>query len=128
MKTKIKPNLFTIVFEDNTSFLGGTDYRNTKWLEVPNKQIKRVFYRLPHGDFLCLSGYEEYYHMVEATKDLNGKFAGIVSVEYAYIMGKTNNKVIIYKIDLRNKENYVSRKELDINDKWVKTFNENGWK
>lgn len=128
MKTKIKFNLFTIVFEDNTSFLGGTDYQNTKWLEIPNKKIKRVFYRLPHGDFLCLSGYEEYYHMVEATKDLNGKLAGIVTVEYSYIMGKIDNKVIIYKIDLQNKGDYVSRQELDINDKLVKTFNVNGWK
>jgi len=127
MNTKIIPKLFTVIFEDGDSFMGGI-LLDTKWLEIPNKKIKRLFYKLPHGDFLCLAGYEKYYHMIEATKDLNGVRRGEVRLEYAYIMGKLGTKIIIYKINLKNKENYIIRTELDINDKWIKQLNSNGWK
>lgn len=127
MKTKLTPKLFTIIFEDGDNFMGGT-LLDTKWLEIPNKKIKRLFYKLPHGDFLCLAGYEKYYHMVEATKDLNGKYRGQVRLEYAYIMGKLGNTVRIYKINLKNKDAYITKQEVDINNTWIKKLNVNGWK
>lgn len=64
---KINP-LFSVVFEDGSYFVGGENYHQTKWREIPNKNIKRIFYRLPDGIHLELHGYEKYFHMIEAIK------------------------------------------------------------
>ena len=61
--------LYIIIFKDGTNYLGGNNYFNTGWNNMPNKPIKRIFYTLPTGDNICLEGYEKYFHMVEATKD-----------------------------------------------------------
>lgn len=126
MKTKKKPAIFTVVFEDESIFKGGENYLDTKWLEIPNKKIKRIFYKLPYGDFLCLSGYDTYYHMIEATKDLNGRRRGEVRIEYAYIMGKRKDDIIVYKIDLKNKNSVIINRNK--NNEWIKKLNSNGWK
>ncbi len=120
-------NLFTVIFEDNTSFVGGT-LINTKWLEIPAKKIKRIFYKLPYGDCFCLSGYEAYYHMVEATMDLSGKNKGNIKLHFVYIMGRIKDEVIIYKIALKNPDKYVTINKKNINDKWIKKLNVNGWR
>jgi len=96
--------LFQVVFKDDTYFQGGTDYQDTKWLSIPNKPIKRIFYKLPIGDYICLDNYDNYFHMVEATRDLNGKRKGIVNIEYAYIMGIKGDRVTSYRITLINKK------------------------
>jgi len=97
-------SLFQVVFKDDTYFQGGTDYKDTKWLSIPNKPIKRIFYKLPVGDYICLDNYDNYFHMVEATKDLNGKRKGIVNIEYAYIIGIKGDRVTSYRITLINKK------------------------
>ena len=61
--------LFSVIFEDDTVFYGGDNYKETKWLSIPNQKIKRIFYRLPDGNYLSLSGYDSYFHMVEVTQD-----------------------------------------------------------
>lgn len=103
--------LFSIIFEDNTSFVGGNNYFQAKWVNIPKKPIKRIFYRLPLGDYLCLEDYEKYYHVVEATKDWmkigGGKIEKLSNepiIEYAHIMGKQGNKVTSYRITLYNKK------------------------
>lgn len=120
-------NLFTIIFEDNTSFVGG-NLTETKWLEIPVKKIKRIFYKLPYGDCLCLSGYDAYYHMVEATMDLSAKNKGNTKLHFAYIMGRLKENIIIYKIALKNTDKYVTIDKKNINDKWIQKLNVNGWK
>lgn len=128
MNTQAVQSLFTVVFEDDSIFKGGENYKETKWLEIPNKKIKRLFYKLPHGDYFCLSGYEKYYHFIEATKDLNGKRKGEERLEYVYLMGKLGNKVIVYKISLKNGGNYMSRYKLDGESDTITALNINGWR
>lgn len=120
--------IYTLVFEDNTVFVGGFDYKETKWLEIPNaKKIKRVLYKLPSNDQLCLSGYDSYCHLVEVTKDVQGGRNQDVNLEYAYIMGKKDTKVICYKINLQNKE-LILCKEYNINDDFIKSIAIHCWK
>jgi len=121
--------LFTVIFEDGSQFVGGTSYFETKWMEIPLKKIKRIFYKLPTNDYICLDGYENYYHMVEATKDwmrIGGKkgiekLSNAPKIEYAYIMGKLEDKVISYRIILSTK--FVKSIVLSLkNDKEEKTI------
>lgn len=123
----IKPAIYTVVFEDETTFIGGNNYFETKWIEIPNKKIKRLFYRLPGGDYLCLAKYDKYFHMVEATKDLNGENKGEAKLNCIYLFGQKNNQIVRYKIDLLNLGRFEKR-ILDINDKQIKGLNPNNWK
>lgn len=118
--------LFVITFEDKKVFVGGTSYKKTKWLEVPQKKIKSVFYRLPSGDHLGLSGYDNYYYMIEATQDLNGINKGNERLQAFYAMGKKDDKVLIYRVNLRNHE--ISTTLLDSNDKAITGLNKAGWR
>lgn len=130
---KIMP-LFNVIFEDGSCFTGGTNYFETKWMEIPNRKIKRIFYRLPDGNHLCLTGYDKYFHMIEATKDLTGKNKGKVKIEYAYIMGKNKTEIISYRITLFNKGNEryrtgdITVRTFDINDERIKKLNPDNWK
>jgi len=108
MKKSDKKNqaLYQVIFSDGSAYEGGKSYFNTGWNDMPDKKIKRIFYRLPDGNYLTLHGYDEYYHMIEATKDwarigktiekLNNK----PRIEYAYIMGRKGKKVVSYRITL----------------------------
>jgi len=120
----IKP-LFVAVLEDESIYTGG-DYYKTKWTEIPDKKIKRLFYTLPDGNHLCLDMYDKYYHFIEGTNDLNGKNNGKVNLEYAYVMGSKNDKVVCYKINLKNSN--IERIEYNINDTFIKSLNSLGWR
>jgi hypothetical protein len=141
MSDKKNHALFSIIFEDGSYYSGGDNYFNTKWKNIPDKPIKRIFYRLPGGDYLTLSGYEAYYHMIEGTKDwmkVSSKKAEKLSnqtrIEYAYIMGKVGNKVRSYRITLLNRPNGryklgdILKREFTTDNKLIKGLNPIGWK
>ncbi len=130
--------LYIVEFNDGTSFEGGT-ISDTKWLDIADKKIKRIFYRLPDGNFLCLEDYEKYFHMIEVTMDITGKEKGKTNLEYAYIMGKRGRVVTSYRIalfkevschhgDSRYKLGDITRREFDIEHKRIKGLNSKGWK
>lgn len=145
---KIMP-LFTVIFEDGTNFIGGTSYFETKWMEIPYKKIKRIFYKLPTDDYICLSG-DKYFHMVEATKDwarIGGdkvvKLKGQPRVEYSYIMVRKNDKVTSYRITLIGKNSAeknchigsnkyrigdITVREFNINDEKIQKLNPDIWR
>ena len=136
-----KQPIFQVVFEDDSVFKGGTEFTDTKWLQIPNKKIKRVFYKLPDDNFLCLSGYENYFHMCEATQDwmrMTGNKSTRLNVkpriEYAYIMGRKNDIVTSYRITLFHEKNNkykigdIVRREFNINDKFVRGLNKFNWR
>lgn len=122
--------LFIVVFKDGERFVGRTSYFDTGWLDLPLKPIKRIFYKLPNSmDYICLEGYESFFHMIEATKDWVRIGAGKVEklnnkpiIEYAYIMGKRGNKVVSYRIVLSQKRSRVITLLLD-NGKETKEIN-----
>ncbi len=127
--------IYTIIFQDNTKYVGGNSYFETKWKGIPSdKKIKRIFYRLLNNDYICLNNYTNYYHIVEAVQDLNGKRKGEVRIEYAYILGLKDNKITSYRITLFNepsgryKIGDIVRREFDINSKFIKGLNKDFWR
>jgi len=142
-KNQAQLPLFTVIFEDGSNFIGGTSYFETKWMEIPNKKIKRIFYKLPTDDYIRLDGYEKYFHMIEVTKDwarIGKNKVEIIKnlnkpkLEYDYIMGKLKDKVISYRIVLSNKKNDkfrigdITMRIFDINDEKIKGLNPNNWR
>lgn len=134
MTNQVRLPLFKVIFEDGTNFIGGTNYFETKWLEIPLKKIKRIFYKLPTNDYILLDKYEKYFHMVEALKDITGKEKGIVKLQYTYIMGQRDNKVTSYRITLFNKGNDkfkqgdITVRVFNINDEKIKKLNPDIWR
>ena len=118
-------NLYIIYFKDNTKFYGG-DYKNTRWLEIPNKEIQGILYLTPLKKGIYLKDYDKYYHFIEATMDLNGQKQGQQNLEYSYLIGKKDDKYRIHKINLQTGE--VEVKDVEENDKLIKQLNPIGWK
>jgi len=109
----MEQHLFEIIFSDGTIFSGG-NLQETKWKDIPkDKQISRLFYLLPSGDYLALGNYDKYYQYIECTQDIyNGD--GKINIEYVYLLGKLGNKINQYKIDLQTGS--IGRKELKEED------------
>jgi len=134
--------LFTVIFKDGKNYIGKNSLYDTGWLGIPpNKPIKRIFYRLPSNDYICLDGYEKYFRMSEACKDLNGKNRGKVRIQYDYIMGLKKDKVTCYRITLKGdliniaycKDNRykigdITTRIFDVNDKFIKGLNKDNWR
>lgn len=59
-------NIFRVVFQDFSIFLGGESIKNSKWLEIPEKSILRLEYFLSPGEGIILEGFESYLCFVEA--------------------------------------------------------------
>jgi len=127
--------LFTVIFKDESHFVGGDSQFETKWMNIPiKKPIKRIFYRLPSNDYLCLEGYDKYFRMSEALKDLNGIQKGKVRLQYDYILAKKGNEIRSYRITLSNnkdgryKAKDITTRIFDINDKFIKGLNPDIWR
>ena len=122
--------IYKIVFEDNSIFEGGHNLFNTKWMEIPNKKIKKLLYRLPAGDYLCMGGYEEYFHRVEALTDISGKEKGKTKLQSIFLYGKKDKKVVVYQIGLMKGINLglIYKKIVNIEDEQIKKLNRNNWK
>lgn len=117
--------LYHIVFEDNTTISDGT-VEEPKWLDIPNKKIRSIFYSLPSGDMICLSGFKKIYHYVEATTDLSGNEAGKKKIEYAYLIIERNKEYLQYRI---NHINFgIEVNILSENSQYIKSLNQCGWK
>jgi len=118
-------SLYHIIFEDNTNLSNGT-LEEPKWLEIPNKKIRSIFYSLPTGDLLCLAGFKKIYHYCEATIDLTGTESGKKKIEYSYLIIERDNKFIQYRINQINPgiEINILNKDSD----YIKNLNPIGWK
>ena len=123
-------SLFFIIFEDGTSFQGGTDLFDTKWKEIPNKKIKNLYYALPAGDYIRMGGYDKYFHRVEATMDLTGNSKGKTKIKSIYIYGKKEDKVVIYQIGLEKDVNLglITKQIVNVNNLEITKLNSKNWK
>lgn len=121
--------LYKIIFADGSKFEGG-NIKETKWLNIPNnKKIQNLFFRLPSDDYLTLSGYESYYHFVEATKDVSPVNKNSrEKIESINLLGKKKGLVFWYKIDLNNKIGSIEFKIKKEKDKTIQALNPQGWK
>jgi hypothetical protein len=120
--------IFTIIFEDNTFFEGGSDYKNTKWMEIPDKKIKSIFYNIPFGDYLYLTGYDKYYHIVEATQDLNGDNKGKIIIDNIRLLARIDNKIKIWKFNLLDKNKLIDIEVKNLNDSFIQKLNSSFWR
>lgn len=118
--------LFTIIFQDDSLFEGGDNISNTKWKEIPDKSIRTIFYRLPLGDYLCLSDFSRIYHYIEAIEDLNGKKQGQVIVESSNLIIERNNQYFKYNIDYKNFG--IKVEILTEDNEFIKKLNPKFWK
>jgi len=66
------PNIFRIVFQDSSVFLGGNSIHNSRWLEIPDRPISRLEYFLSDGEGIILEGFESYLCFVEAETTIAG--------------------------------------------------------
>lgn len=89
---------FIVHYEDGETFEGNSlGSRDSLWSTSPDKPIKALEYTLPYGnDSLKLSGYQEYLHMIEACMAVGGN----TNIENIYLMGRTDNRVISYRITI----------------------------
>ena len=55
--------MYKIIFEDGKKFIGG-EPNSSKWLEIPNKPIKKLEYKL-FGKTIILENYRAYNHIVK---------------------------------------------------------------
>lgn len=62
--------LYKITFTDNTVFLGGDTLEDSKWTEIPNKDILCLEYFLySQNESIVLRNFEAYAAITEATQD-----------------------------------------------------------
>jgi hypothetical protein len=118
-------NLYEIIFVDDSKFIGGT-LAETKWMQIPDKKIKKLIYNLSNRKQIILEDYDAYYHFVEVTNDIMGEKKGQIQLEFTYLIGKKENEYKVHKINL--KTNQVEIKILDEKDKMIQELNPIGWK
>ncbi len=97
------PELYKIIFKDSSVYLGGQSLYKSLWSDIPDKEIKRLEYRLTDGSFLGLEGFEEYSCFVEVTKKMYGPKGTKLGdkLENIYIMGLKKGIVTSYRISLK---------------------------
>ena len=117
--------LYRIVFDNGSTYDGGT-LTETKWADIPDKQIRTIFYSLPTGDCLALSGYEKYYHFVEVTEDLVRDKNSKKNINCTYLIGKAADGYKLYKINILS--NQIDIKLLGLKDSFIEKLNPIGWK
>ena len=120
----MQSHLFEVLFSDGTTFSGGT-LQESLWKNIPKKQISRLFYLLPSGDYLALASYDKYYHMIECTRDFYGG-SGQINLEYAYVIGKIDNFCRVYKINLKNHN--IEEIVMKSDDEFIKKLNAEYWR
>ena len=117
--------LYEIEFVDGEKLEGGT-IESPNWLNIPDKSIKKLIYRLPDGKKVECEDYNAYYHFVEVCQDIMNGEKGKVRLEYAYLIAKEGSFCEVLKINLRTKK--VMQDIMDEDNEWIKKLNPIGWK
>lgn len=107
--------MYTIFFEDGTTFEGG-EPNNSLWNEMPNKPIKKLIYKL-FGKTIELENYEEYNHLVFLNYVL-GKNQTFISsiqikVKYGLLIGIYEFNYLKKQLIVKVEENYGLNVEKD---------------
>jgi hypothetical protein len=87
--------MYTVTFTDGTTFQGGNP-ADSKWSEIPKKQIRSILYELTPFIKYSFSNFEAYNHCVERVRGVNKSFETITKV---IIMGLTGNRVYQIMMD-----------------------------
>ena len=122
----MNPPVFIILYADEQTYFGKQSYFDSGWKDIEDKPIKKVFFRMPTGDYMVLSNYEKYYHYMEATKIVAGDNAGKVQLEYLHMLGKRQNQVIEYKVRVLTGD--IKINVFDAENEYIKKLNPIGWR
>jgi len=128
------PPLFTVIFKDKTMYEGNTTYQETGWLQIPNKPIASIVYRLPDFNHLVLSNYDHYFHMVTCMMDITGDRRGISTIQHACLMGVRCGKVDSYRITLlellngRYRLGDIVKRSFKINSPFIQGLNKDNFR
>lgn len=94
--------LYKLYFKDGTMFEGGYTIEDSKWADVPDKEILRLEYRLSDETSLVLQNFEKYAAFTETIKQLTStmgdcpkcnKTAKLSRLKYA-VDGKKSSKIV----------------------------------
>ena len=92
--------MYNITFTDNTQFKGG-NIKNTRWNEIPDKQIKSIEYRFL-GKKIYLEGFEEYNHIKLMAQMLQR--TGHTTHTYGILLlGRVGKAIHCFAYDLQKK-------------------------
>jgi hypothetical protein len=89
--------MYKVIFEDGTSFNGGT-FPNSLWAEMPDKPIIELYYYLG-GNCLKMKGYERYNHLFEHVASLFTKQKKINGI---YILGERKDCIERFYLNFKN--------------------------
>jgi hypothetical protein len=128
--------LYRIIYDDNTSFNGGT-LEDSKWNYI-DKRIKRIEYFLEKR-MIVLENYESYNQLIERSFTIFG--GKTPNLRHFYMMGRKGNKVQIIRYNVAKKQtiDYISDFGNEYNKKmiynsqskiirWVDGQPSTGWK
>jgi len=94
--------LYKVIFEDGSpDFYGGPNIHSSRWLEIPNKPIKRLEYFFTESEGIILQGFESYLCFVEAEAVISRK---IGNCPKCGSKGKISQKITKYNNGAINKE------------------------
>lgn len=94
--------IFKITFQDGTIFNGGNSILDSKWKDIPSKDILCLEFFLSENESFKLRNYESYNFFIEATKAVHGP-AGTdkrLKLHNIYLMGLVKNKVVSHRYSL----------------------------
>jgi hypothetical protein len=118
--------LYEIIFIDDEKFIGGT-LTETKWMEIPDKKIKKFIYYVPNTrQIISEENFRRVYHYVEVCSDLSGDKKGITQLEYSYLIFEKEYEYEGYKINLKTKK--IETILLTKDNEMIKNLNPIGWK
>lgn len=113
--------MYTIIFNDNSTYSGGKDLNSSGWNEMPNKPIKKIEYNFL-GHTLTLEGYESYNHLIT---HVQGFFTSDNYISKVILFGKSGDIVKRFTFDLRN--NNLIKDEVIYGKEFNNSFT-TGWK
>jgi hypothetical protein len=118
--------LYEVIFVDDSKFIGGT-LAETKWMQIPDKEIKKFTYFVPNKkQIISEENFKRVYHYVEVTQDIHQGNKGAVNLEYSYLIFEKEFEYEGYRINLKTKkiENLLLKKD----NEYIKILNPIGWK
>ena len=99
-------HIYKVIFaDDSPDFLGGESIHSSRWLEIPNKPIKRLEYFFCSGEGIILEGFESYLCMVEAVGEVSRPIGNCPKCNSK---GKISKKITQYT-DGKSKQEFIAR-------------------
>jgi len=98
-------SIFKVLFQDDSTFNGGTSIHSSRWLEIPDKPIKRLEYFFCSGEGIILEGFESYLCFVEAVGTVAGQ---VGNCPKCGSKGKISKKITKYTNE-QIKQEFIAR-------------------